>query len=98
MARLISNVRVRVREVDGSPNDFCTTLVFPNNSLSFSSNTATVNITGLDLSAIYAQTTDPGVAGALWNNAGYLAFSSAVGFVPSMKFTDSRNSMYLGAL
>ena len=45
---------------------------------------------------IYARTTDPLIAGQLWNNAGHLVFSSGVlSYLPSTDFSDARNSQYI---
>ena len=44
--------------------------------------------------AIYAQTTDPGIAGQPWNNAGHFVFST--GFINgSMNFSAAQYSQYL---
>jgi hypothetical protein len=45
---------------------------------------------------IYAQTTDPGIAGQPWNDNGTIKFST--GYSPSLDFSNSKNSMYLGTL
>lgn len=47
---------------------------------------------------LYERTTDPLVAGLLWNNAGHLVFSSgplSSSYTPSLDFSDARNSMYI---
>jgi hypothetical protein len=46
--------------------------------------------------AIYATTTDPGIEGVPWNNNGHFVFST--GYFPSLDFSNSKNSMYAGAI
>jgi hypothetical protein len=49
------------------------------------------------VSAVYARTTDPGTAGVPWNNAGVWTFSAGSAS-PSLNFSVSTNSQYIGSL
>lgn len=47
----------------------------------------------------YGRTSDPGVEGQLWNDQGILMFSQGGGgYTPSLRFSDRRNSQYVGVL
>ena len=49
------------------------------------------------VSAVYARTTDPGTAGTPWNNGGVWTFSAGSAS-PSLNFSVSTNSQYIGSL
>jgi hypothetical protein len=49
------------------------------------------------VTAVYARTTDPNVAGTPWNNAGVWTFSAGSAS-PSLDFSVSTNSQYIGSL
>lgn len=44
MSSLTPAPRIKVTEVDGSPNGFCSVLVFPNGTVSITGNTATISV------------------------------------------------------
>ena len=53
----------------------------------------------VSMSAIYARTTDPLVAGQIWNDGSYLRFSAgAVVYSPSADFSNLLNSQYLALI
>ena len=50
----------------------------------------------LNLAAIYAQTTDPLIANALWNDGSYVRMSAGpVIYTPSANFSNLLNSQYI---
>ena len=54
-------------------------------------------VTSINLEAIYAQTTDPFIDFAVWNNGGVLTFSAG-STGRSLDFSNTLNSMYLSIL
>lgn len=90
---------ITVKEVDNSPSVIANTLIFPNGTVIDNTDGSVTINNGTDLSAIYAITTDPLVAGSPWNSGGFLKFSAGVSsYSPSMDFSDARNSMYIPLL